>query len=124
MIERLKRVRSLTVVIILLFGSVGMSNANDRGASAAAVTTITVRITPMGFEPASITVKRGVPARIKFIRTTDKTCATEVVFPDFGIKRDLPLNQWVAVTFTPPRSGEFVFTCGMNMQRGRLVVHG
>ena len=75
-----------------------------------------------GYEPASIRLKRGIPARVTFLRTTDSTCATEVVFADYGIRRDLPLNQAVTVTFTPRKAGEFSFTCGMNMHRGKLIV--
>ena len=84
--------------------------------------TARVNITQMGYEPASITLKRGVPAKITFLRTTDDTCATEVVFPDFGINRKLPLNQAVSISLTPTRSGEFAFTCGMKMHRGKMVV--
>ena len=82
----------------------------------------TVKITEQGFEPISLTLRRGVQARITFLRMTDRTCATEVVIRDFGIKRDLPLNQPVVVTLTPKTKGEFSFTCGMNMMRGKLIV--
>ena len=82
----------------------------------------TVKITERGFEPVSLTLRRGVPARIAFVRTTDQTCAKEIVLRDFGIKRDLPLNQLVVVTLMPNKKGEFSFTCGMNMMRGKLIV--
>jgi plastocyanin domain-containing protein len=75
-----------------------------------------------GYNPASIRLKRGVPAKVTFLRITESTCATEVVFADYGIRRDLPLNQAVTVSFTPRKAGEFVFTCGMNMHRGKLIV--
>jgi len=81
-----------------------------------------VKITLQGFEPATLTVRRGIRTRITFLRTTDNTCAREVVFPDFGIKRNLPLNQPVVITVTPNKKGEFRFTCGMNMMNGRLIV--
>ena len=81
-----------------------------------------VKITEQGFEPYTLTVRRGVRVRITFLRTTDNTCAKEVVFPDFGIKRDLPLNQAVVITLMPNKKGEFRFTCGMNMMNGRLIV--
>ena len=81
-----------------------------------------VRITRMGYEPATLRLRRGVPARITFLRTTDETCATEVIFPDYGIKRELPLNQPATIRLTPTRAGEFSFTCGMKMQRGNLIV--
>jgi plastocyanin domain-containing protein len=82
----------------------------------------TVKITERGFEPVSLTLRRGVQARITFLRTTEQTCAKEIVLRDFGIKRDLPLNQPVVVTLTPKTKGEFSFTCGMNMMRGKLIV--
>lgn len=81
-----------------------------------------VKITERGFEPISLTLRRGVQARIAFLRTTDQTCAKEIVLRDFGVKRDLPLNQPVVVALTPNKKGEFDFTCGMNMMRGKLIV--
>ena len=81
-----------------------------------------VTITLMGFEPAALRLKRGIPAKITLLRTTNETCATEVVFPDFGIDRRLPLNQAVTISLTPTRAGEFNFTCGMNMHRGKLII--
>lgn len=75
-----------------------------------------------GYEPASIRLKRGVRARVTFLRVSESTCATEVVFAEYGIRRELPLNQAVTISFTPRTTGEFVFTCGMNMHRGKLIV--
>ena len=75
-----------------------------------------------GYEPASLRLKRGVPAKVTFLRVSESTCATEVVFAEYGIRRDLPLNQAVTVSFTPRKAGEFAFTCGMNMHRGKLIV--
>jgi plastocyanin domain-containing protein len=56
------------------------------------------------------------------VRTTDKTCGTEVVFPALGIRRPLPLNEPVVIEFTPKSFGEIAFVCGMNMLRGTVVV--
>jgi plastocyanin domain-containing protein len=81
-----------------------------------------VEVDKMGFQPGSLTLKRGQPAEITFVRKTDQTCATEVVFADYGVRRDLPLNQAVIVRFTPTKAGDFSFTCGMNMHRGKLIV--
>ncbi len=72
------------------------------------------------FEPSSLTLRAGVPARITFVRTTDQTCAREVVFPSLNIWRELALNEPVAIEFTPQK-GEIGFTCGMNMLQGTLV---
>jgi hypothetical protein len=83
--------------------------------------TAAVAVTASGFEPASLTLLRGVPARVTFTRTTDHTCATELDVPAFGIHRALPLNQPVTVEFVPAASGA-TFQCGMGMLTGTLVV--
>ncbi len=81
-----------------------------------------VTVTEAGFIPPRITLKAGVPARLTFTRTSDQTCATAVVFPSLKIRRELPLNQPVALEFTPDKPGEIAFVCGMNMLRGALIV--
>jgi len=84
--------------------------------------TARVLITESGYSRTSINLRRGVPTRITFLRQTDATCATEVVISEYGIKKELPLNTPVVVSFTPKRSGEVGFTCGMNMMHGKLIV--
>jgi RND family efflux transporter MFP subunit len=81
-----------------------------------------VVVTEQGYEPATLALRAGVLARITFVRTTDKTCGTEVVFPSLDIRRPLPLNQPVVVEFTPKKSGEIGFVCGMNMLHGTVAV--
>jgi RND family efflux transporter MFP subunit len=81
-----------------------------------------VTVTDASFEPQRLTLRAGVPARVTFIRTSDKTCATSVVFASLNIRRDLPLNQPVTIEFTPNKAGEIAFACGMNMLRGTVVV--
>jgi plastocyanin domain-containing protein len=79
-------------------------------------------VSEKGFEPARVSLRAGVPARLTFVRTTDATCATEVVIPSLNIKRSLPLNQPVDIDFTPQKSGDVAFACGMGMFSGTLVV--
>ena len=86
------------------------------------VQTAKVVVSEQGFEPAKVTLRAGVPARITFVRTTDKTCGTEVVFPSLDIKRALPLNEPVVIEFTPAKSGDIAFACGMNMLHGTVIV--
>ena len=81
-----------------------------------------IEIGPKGFQPTNIKLRRGVLARVTFVRTTDATCAKEIVLPDFNIRRALPLNQPVVITFTPTKRGPLTFACGMNMMRGQLIV--
>lgn len=81
----------------------------------------TIEINSKGFEPPSLKLKAGVPAKITFVRKTDETCAKEVVVKDYGANRELPLNEPVTIEFAP-RKGEFTFACGMNMLKGKLIV--
>jgi plastocyanin domain-containing protein len=81
-----------------------------------------VVVSEKGFEPSRLTLRAGVPARLTFVRTTDATCATEVVIPSLNIKRSLPLNQPVDIEFTPQKAGDVAFACGMGMFTGTLVV--
>jgi|GEM_PF-732516 len=84
--------------------------------------TARVVLTEQGYKPDSIRLRQGIPARITFLRQAVGSCGTEIVLPDQGVKRALPLNKPVVVAFTPKESGEFIFTCGMGMLRGKIVV--
>jgi plastocyanin len=86
------------------------------------VQTARIAVTEKGFEPAALTLKPNVPARVTFVRQTNQTCATSVAIPEYKINRELPLNQPVVVEFTPTKTGEFAFACGMNMLKGKLLV--
>jgi plastocyanin domain-containing protein len=74
-----------------------------------------------GYQPASITVKAGQPVRLNFTRREASTCGEEVVIPAFGKRAYLPQDQTVAVEIVPGEPGEYEFTCGMNMMRGKLI---
>lgn len=84
--------------------------------------TARVEIGEKGFTPGSLKLRRGRRTRLTFLRTTDATCAKEIVLPDFNIRRALPLNQPVVITFTPTKRGPLTFACGMNMMHGQLIV--
>ena len=75
-----------------------------------------------GYSPDVIVVRQGVPVRLNFRREETSSCSERVVFGDFHVARDLPAFKTTPVEFTPERAGEFTFTCGMNMMRGKLVV--
>src|SRR4051794_5887949 len=86
------------------------------------IQSVTIILNDKGYQPASFKLQRGVPARVTFIRQVEVTCATEVVLPDYGIKRELPLGEPVVVEFTPNKKGEFSFSCGMDMVHGKIIV--
>ena len=83
---------------------------------------VNIAVTKDGFTPSSFTVHKNIPVRLTFVRKVEVTCATGVVIPDYDIKRELPLNEPVIVEFTPEKTGTISFACGMNMQRGEILV--
>jgi plastocyanin domain-containing protein len=75
-----------------------------------------------GFHPSSVEVKQGSPLTLEFKRTSDKTCATEVVFPDLKIEKKLPLNEVVSIEIPTTESRTLTFQCGMAMYKSKIVV--
>jgi plastocyanin domain-containing protein len=78
-----------------------------------------------GFAPTSLALPKGAAGSttaVTFVRTTDTTCAKEVVFPDVAIKKDLPLNVPVVVDVPTDVARTLTFQCGMAMYKGALVV--
>ena len=102
------------------------ARAGARPAPAAAtprVQTVAVTVTAAAFEPSRVSLDPGVPARLVFTRTSETSCATQVVFPSLGIGPvDLPLGEPVTVDVPASGAGEIAFACGMDMLRGTLVV--
>ena len=84
--------------------------------------TVKVVVGDQGFEPERVTLRAGIPVRLTFLRTSDKTCGTEVTFPTLNVTRTLPLNQAVDIEFTPAQPGDIGFACGMNMLHGTVIV--
>ena len=75
-----------------------------------------------GYSPNVISIAKGKTTKINFIRKDSNSCLEEVVLGDFHIKKHLPLNQKVTVEITPQKSGEFGYSCGMNMYHGKIIV--
>jgi plastocyanin domain-containing protein len=84
---------------------------------------VTLSVTENGFEPDRVRVKGGEPVKLVVTRKTDKTCATELVLPQHDINQKLPLGEPVEIAFTPEKSGELKYGCGMDqMISGVLLV--
>ncbi len=83
---------------------------------------VEIRVTRNGFEPARVRAVRGQPLDLVVTRTTDDTCATEIVIPDAGLTVPLPLGRPVHVTFTPKKSGALRYSCAMGMFGGVVDV--
>jgi len=75
-----------------------------------------------GYHPQVVELKAGVPTRLVFIRKDPSSCLEEVVLPDFGVSKMLPLGEKTAVEIAAQAAGEYKYVCGMNMFSGRVVV--
>ena len=83
---------------------------------------VEISVTEKGFEPGRVAVKKGEPLELIVTRKTDDTCAKKLVVKDAGVKAVLPLNKAVTIHFTPGKTGEVTYACGMDMVTGVLVV--
>jgi plastocyanin domain-containing protein len=81
-----------------------------------------VTLTEKGYQPATVRLRRGVPARITFLRQFAVTCATEIILEEYNIRRELPINQPVVVEFTPAKSGTLEYSCSMKMVGGTFRI--
>ena len=96
--------------------------AHATKADAKKAKTVEIAVTSEGFTPAAFKVKAGETVRLVVTRKTDKTCATEIVIPGYGINQKLPLDKAVTVELTPKASGEIKYACGMDMITGVILV--
>lgn len=92
----------------------------EEGPRGESVQNVSVDVTEKGFSGGAAPVKAGIPVRMTFTRKTTATCATAVVIPDHGIRRELPLNTPVTVEFIPRK--DVSYQCGMGMLSGTLIV--
>ncbi|WNG44957.1 copper transporter [Archangium minus] len=119
----IKPLLALTLAAAVLSTGQGCSKDSKPAEPSAAATaqpakpgeprTIALSVTEKGYEPSPITLKQGEPVKLVLTRTTDHTCATEIVLDEYNINTPLPLNQPVEVTFTPNKTGKLVYGCAM-----------
>ena len=83
---------------------------------------IQIAVTDAGFEPKSVTIRKGHAAVLVITRKTDRTCATEAVFAETGRKYDLPLDTAVRIDLTGVTPGTLHYACGMDMYKGTVTI--
>ena len=83
---------------------------------------VKVEVTDRGFSPSSVTLAPGIPTELEFLRTTDETCASSVVFPDLGVSEPLALNQPVRVKVPASERRTLSFQCGIGDHRSAVII--
>ncbi len=124
-------------LVLVLAGSLGIaasgcdkksddprsSSAPAASAVAAGVRAVPITVDNKGFTPSSIDVKKGEKVQLLFTRTSDETCAKEVVFPEISLKKELPLNKAVALDVPTDAPRTLTFQCGMGMYKSKVVIN-
>lgn len=111
----------LAAIVFVLWYFFGKRQRTEAAVNERGVQEVNVTVKG-GYSPDVIVVHQGAPVRLNFYRDETAACSEEIVFGDFGIARQLPAFQTTPIEFTPEQAGEFTFTCGMRMMRGKLVV--
>ncbi len=87
------------------------------------MTTIDMKVTERGFEPAELRARVGEELKLRITRTYARTCATSIEAGGLLAKTRLPLGEAVEVSITPTATGSFRFGCGMGQHiGGELIV--
>ena len=99
------------------------SNTSSAQAAPAAGRSVAITANEDGFKPSEVTVKKGEKTTLVFTRTTDGTCAKNVVFPDIKIDKELPLNKPVSIDVPTDTARTLAFQCGMGMYKSKVVIN-
>jgi len=75
------------------------------------------------YQPSRIRLPVGQATTLRFLRKDASPCAAMVVFSAFDISEELPLNKPKDINLPPMESGEYPFTCQMQMYRGELIIN-
>ncbi|WP_164505924.1 cupredoxin domain-containing protein [Companilactobacillus zhongbaensis] len=75
-----------------------------------------------GYSPETVVLKKGIPATLNFTRKDKSSCLDRVVFSDFGINQELPINETEEIKIDTTKPGEYQWACGMDMFHGKLII--
>lgn len=116
----------LLLALTLSLGLLGCDKKKDEAKPAPAATlktgtvdsagvrTVAITANENGYVPERIPGKPGEKLKLKFTRTIDGECLSQLKLPE-GKVIDLPKNTAVDVDVTVPADGEIKFACGMDM---------
>lgn len=83
----------------------------------------TIAITASGgYTPHKVLLQKDIPAKLVFTRKDTSSCLEEIVLPDFGIQKKLPVNKPITIDVLPDKAGRYTYSCGMHMFFGEVVV--
>lgn len=75
-----------------------------------------------GYSPATVVLKKGVPAEVNFEMHDSTACLSHVVFEQLGVNKDLTKQKVTSIKIPTDKKETFNFACGMDMFHGKVVV--
>ena len=75
-----------------------------------------------GYSPATVVLKKGVPAEINFDMQDSTACLSHVVFEQLGVNKDLTKQKITTVKIPTDKAATYNYACGMDMFHGKVIV--
>lgn len=80
-------------------------------------------VTEKGYSPNVIRVKKGVQVELEIDNPLENnSCLSTFMIPDFNINNVNLKFGTTRLSFTPDKTGEYTFNCGMKMFKGTIIV--
>jgi heme/copper-type cytochrome/quinol oxidase subunit 2 len=83
---------------------------------------VKIEVTQTGYSPNVIRVRKGVPVELDVHNPLENSCLSTLNIPDFNMNNVNLKVGTTTLSFTPSNSGEYTFSCGMNMFKGKIIV--
>jgi plastocyanin len=83
---------------------------------------VKIEVTQTGYSPNIIRVKKGVQVELDVHNPLENSCLSTLNIPDFNLNNVNLKVGTTLLTFTPSTSGEYTFSCGMDMFKGKIIV--
>ncbi|CAH2713028.1 hypothetical protein BACCIP111895_00161 [Neobacillus rhizosphaerae] len=83
---------------------------------------IKMQVTNKGYTPNVLRVKKGVPVELEIENPGNNSCFSTFMMPDFNLNNINLKTGTTKLTFTPDKTGEYTFSCGMKMYKGTVIV--
>jgi plastocyanin domain-containing protein len=90
--------------------------------AAAGARVIQMQVTQDGYVPSKLEVTKGEPLELHVTRTTNDTCATELIIDGTSINAPLPFREEVVIRWTPEKTGSIKYGCHMGMMISGVIL--
>jgi uncharacterized protein len=82
----------------------------------------TINVTTRGYESDIVTLKVGIPVKLKLVTNNTQGCVRAFTIPEYNISKVLPPDGETEIEFTPEKPGRLAYSCSMGMYSGEFTV--